>query len=96
MPEIHIQPAVMLTLQSCLGPIREQSFGEIAVKCGCCGTPVRFPLIAHEEDARAFQQLMDIASKVLERHGVTAMLLSEVQAACHIELAKRKSAEDDQ
>jgi hypothetical protein len=54
---------------------------------------VRFPLIAREEDVRAFQRLMTVAHDVLERHGVTAALLAEVQAACYIELARRGGKE---
>ena len=90
MDELHIQPALLSTMRDCLGPIRD-TIRIITCDCPRCGTPVRYPLIASAEDAEAFQTMMRVAEGVLERHGVTALLLSEIRAACYIEIAKRKS-----
>ena len=88
-----IQPAILDALKYSLGPIRDHNFNVASVACPSCNFPVRFPLIAREEDVRAFQRLMTVAHDVLERHGVTAALLAEVQAACYIELARRGGKE---
>lgn len=59
-------------------------------KCPHCGLVVRYPVFARQSDLDNFALIMDSAFAVMERHGITAALLSEIRADCLIAKAKRE------
>lgn len=77
--------------------LEQISFAELPTHshdCPHCGFKVRYPVMARAHDIEDFQKLMKVAQGVLERHGYTEKLIAEIQAACHIEIAKRKVNKD--
>ncbi len=63
---------------------------EAHVACPQCQWKVRFPVIARRSDVEDFRRLMTVAHEVLKRHGVTALLLSEMHSEIAISIAKGK------
>lgn len=53
---------------------------EAHVSCPQCQFRVRFPVVARDQDVEDFRKLIKVAHEVLERHGVPALLLSEIYA----------------
>jgi hypothetical protein len=56
--------------------------------CPHCGISVRYPTIARAQDIKDFELLMEQVQIVLERHGYTGKILSEIQAQCSIAMRK--------
>lgn len=59
--------------------------------CPHCGIPVRYPVIAREQDVDDFKAIIKSSCLVMEKHGITINLLAEIKAECHIEIARRKA-----
>lgn len=58
-------------------------------KCYHCGLVMRFPLVARQSDVDMFKTLIESAYKVMDKHEITANLLADIRAQCHIEISKR-------
>lgn len=59
--------------------------------CPHCSNPVRYPTVARQQDIEDFTLIMRSASDVMKRHGITANLLADIRAECHIQIAKNKA-----
>ena len=90
---MNIQPKTDMTtwLGETLTEMSFQSPPEVTQKCFHCGLVMRYPLIARQTDIDLFETVMESAYKVMRKHGITAHLLADIQAQCHIEIAKRKA-----
>lgn len=74
--------------------LTEISRAELSVhshECPHCGNLVRYPSIARQQDIKDFEKIMSVAYAVMQRHGITAHLLADITAECHIRIAKNKS-----
>lgn len=67
---------------------------EHSTPCPHCGVPIRFPLVAREQDLSEFESLMRSAFRVMDKYGITANLLAEIRAQCVIEIAQRKARKE--
>lgn len=74
-----------------LREIQEVDFPVHSRPCPHCGIPVRYPIIARERDIEDFRKLIESACRVMDKYGITLNLLAEIQAECHIEIARRKA-----
>lgn len=63
----------------------QQHFHHVENKCFHCGLPNRFPLMVRDSDIKLFNEVMKSAYAVLDRHGITALLLSEIKAEITIQ-----------
>ena len=90
---MNIQPKVDMTkwIDVTLDEINYRSPPDVTQKCCHCGLVMRFPLIARQTDIDLFNDLITSAYKVMRKHGITAHLLADIQAQCHIEIAKKKA-----
>ena len=88
---MHIDRNVDMTkwVGDTLDEMRFQLPPTVEDKCHHCGLVMRFPLIARQIDIDLFKTLIESAYKVMDKHGITANLLADIQAQCHIEIAKR-------
>lgn len=59
--------------------------------CPHCWLPVRRPVVVHKSDVDLMAMMLKSASEVMERHGITALLLSEIRTQCLIAIAQRNS-----
>ena len=91
---MNIQKNISLDswIESTLTSIRMESPPIVENKCHHCGLVMRFPLVARESDVKDFKTLIHSAYDVMERHGITANLLADIFAQCHIAIAKNKAS----
>jgi hypothetical protein len=82
-------------LEISLSEIRHQTPPIIDCCCPACGLPISHPMVARKSDVDDFKKLMESAYAVLKRHGVTAMLLSEIHADIAITKAKQPAPPGD-
>lgn len=92
--ELHVEK-FNLFVADCLEAIQLSNPPVVQVQCGGCGLPMRFPLIARHQDIQDFRRVIEAAERVLARHGIQALLMSEILAECHIQIAKNKGANHD-
>jgi hypothetical protein len=90
---MHIQKTdhtqfIVDTLQS-----MQQAMPNVSHGCPHCGLQIRYPLIVRDSDIEIFNKLMKSAYRVMDRHGITANLLADIFAECHIAIAMKKSKE---
>lgn len=78
-------------LEFTLDSISLSALPEHSHPCPHCNYMVRYPTIARQRDIDDFHMIMESASKVMERHGITANLLADVFAECHIAMASQKA-----
>ncbi len=78
--------------EECLSAIEFSEPPKTEQKCHHCGLVMRYPLIARQSDLDNFKKLMEAAQEVLDRNGVTALLLSEVRANAYIAIAKKSAS----
>jgi hypothetical protein len=55
---------------------------------------VRYPVIARQRDVERFAELMTMAQRVLDRHGITALVLSEVRTEIELSMIAKKQKPD--
>lgn len=77
-------------IEGSLRAIQDASFQLHIRPCPHCGIPVRYPIIARRQDIEDFGALIKSACRVMDKYGITLNLLAEIQADCHIEIARRK------
>ena len=90
---LHIEKNKQLT-QWLSETLTEISMAELPIhvhNCPHCANPIRYPTVARQQDIDDFIKIMESAYKVMERHGITANILADIRAECHIQIAKKKA-----
>lgn len=91
--KLHIEQNKPIT-QWLSDVLTEISMAELSIhvhNCPHCANPVRYPTVARQQDIDDFSRIMESAYKVMERYGITANLLADIKAECHINIAKNKA-----
>lgn len=82
---------ILSTVRDGLSVIADASYKTHQHQCHHCGLPIRYPIIARRQDIDDFKTLMDSAYRVMNKYNITANLLAEIIADCHIAIAKKDS-----
>lgn len=78
-------------IEGSLRAIQDASIQLHTRPCPHCGIPVRYPIIARKQDVEDFRALIQSACRVMDKYGITLNLLAEIEAECHIEIARRRA-----
>lgn len=92
---IYYKAEINAVFESCLEAIAFSESPTADQKCPHCGLIARYPIVVRESDRRMFEKLMESAYAVLDRHNITAYLLSEIKTECAIAIAKTKATGDE-
>ncbi len=88
---VYYQPEVRINFESALEAISNSMPPTVDEKCQHCGLITRHPIIARQRDLERFEKIMTVAQAVLDRHGVTAKLLSELHTDIAIANAMKET-----
>lgn len=92
-PEMHVMPDENYIHEALT--ILNHEIKTCALSCPRCKTHVETPIAVYERDIKRFKELLDSAYAVMDRHGISALLLSEIYAECVLRIALNKVKSTD-